>query len=98
MQYANALNNPQHLSKSLEILSEAYEIVQLSVHQSYLLVATLYRCIVCRRDVQTNKWQVTQVGRKDRKQLIDCGGVFLKKAITTDNVPQIICGRPGLRF
>ncbi|XP_034479003.1 WD repeat-containing protein CG11141 [Drosophila innubila] len=87
-----------HLSKSLEILSEAYEIVQLSVHQSYLLVATLYRCIVCRRDVQTNKWHITQVGRKDRKQLIDCGGVFLKKAITSDNVPQIICGRPGLRF
>lgn len=87
-----------HQSKSLEILSEAYEIVQLSVHQSYLLVATLYRCIVCRRDVQGNKWQITQVGRKDRKQLIDCGGVFLKKATTTDNVPQIICGRPGLRF
>ncbi|XP_062137447.1 WD repeat-containing protein CG11141 [Drosophila sulfurigaster albostrigata] len=90
-----------HQSKSLEILSEAYEIVQLSVYQSYLLVATLYRCIVCRRDVQTNKWQITQVGKKDRKQLIDCGGVFLKPSTTsttTDNVPQIICGRPGLRF
>ncbi|KAH8299751.1 hypothetical protein KR044_005474 [Drosophila immigrans] len=87
-----------HQSKSLEILSEAYEIVQLSVYQSYLLVATLYRCIVCRRDVQTNTWQITQVGKKDRKQLIDCGGVFLKPATTTDNMPQIICGRPGLRF
>ncbi|EDW00950.1 WD repeat-containing protein CG11141 [Drosophila grimshawi] len=89
----------KHLSKSLEILSEAYEIVQLSVHQSYLLVATLYRCIVCRCDAKTSKWQITQVGRKDRKQLIDCGGVFLKqKAISNDSLPQIICGRPGLRF
>ncbi|KAH8418432.1 hypothetical protein KR222_010247 [Zaprionus bogoriensis] len=89
---------PQHTSKSLEILSEAYEIVQLSVHQSYLLVATLYRCIVCRRDAQTHKWQITQVGKKDRKQLIDCGGVFLKQSKTAENLPQIICGRPGLRF
>lgn len=87
-----------HLSKSLEILSEAYEIVQLSVHQSYLLVATLYRCIVCRRDTKTHTWQITQVGKKDRKQLIDCGGVFLKQTATNDNLPQIICGRPGLRF
>ncbi|XP_030559825.1 WD repeat-containing protein CG11141 [Drosophila novamexicana] len=86
-----------HLSKSLEILSEAYEIVQLSVHQSYLLVATLYRCIVCRRDAKSHVWQITQVGKKDRKQLIDCGGVFLKQT-TKDNLPQIICGRPGLRF
>lgn len=88
----------QHTSKSLEILSEAYEIVQLSVHQSYLLVATLYRCILCRRDAQTHKWQVTQVGKKDRKQLIDCGGVFLKKTRTSEGLPQIVCGRPGLRF
>lgn len=83
----------------MEILSEAYEIVQLSVHQSYLLVATLYRCIVCRRDAKTHAWQITQVGKKDRKQLIDCGGVFLKQTTTAnDNLPQIICGRPGLRF
>ncbi|EDW32298.1 GL11559 [Drosophila persimilis] len=85
-----------HLSKSVEILSEAYEIVQLSVHQSHLLVATLYRCIVCQRDVQTGQWHITQVGKKDRKQLIDCGGVFLKKL--SNSKPQLICGRPGLRF
>lgn len=82
----------------MEILSEAYEIVQLSVHKSYLLVATLYRCIVCRRDAQTHKWQITQVGKKDRKQLIDCGGVFLKNSRNTNSTPQIVCGRPGLRF
>lgn len=70
----------------------------MSVHQSYLLVATLYRCILCRRDAQTHKWQVTQVGKKDRKQLIDCGGVFLRKTRTSEGLPQIVCGRPGLRF
>lgn len=86
----------QHLSKSVEILSEAYEIVQLSVRQSYLLVATLYRCIVCQMDAQTSQWNITQVGKKDRKQLIDCGAIFLKKQEA--NKPQLVCGRPGLRF
>uniref|UniRef100_A0A6P4FH71 WD repeat-containing protein CG11141 n=1 Tax=Drosophila rhopaloa TaxID=1041015 RepID=A0A6P4FH71_DRORH len=85
-----------HLSKSVEILSEAYEIVQLSVQQSHLLVATLYRCIVCQLDVHTAQWNITQVGKKDRKQLIDCGAVFLKKQ--SANKPQLVCGRPGLRF
>ncbi|KAH8285132.1 hypothetical protein KR054_005378 [Drosophila jambulina] len=86
----------QHLSKSVEILSEAYEIVQLSVQQSHLLVATLYRCIVCQRDASTSQWTITQVGKKDRKQLIDCGAVFLKKP--QDHKVQLVCGRPGLRF
>ncbi|KAH8331737.1 hypothetical protein KR074_010628 [Drosophila pseudoananassae] len=85
-----------HLSKSVEILSEAYEIVQLSIHQRHLLVCTLYRCIVCHQDPSTSQWSVTQVGKKDRKQLIDCGGIFLQKP--GDNGPQLICGRPGLRF
>ncbi|XP_017002326.3 WD repeat-containing protein CG11141 [Drosophila takahashii] len=85
-----------HLSKSVEILSEAYEIVQLSVQQSHLLVATLYRCIVCQLDAVTSQWIITQVGKKDRKQLIDCGAVFLKKQAA--NQAQLICGRPGLRF
>ncbi|XP_017049958.1 WD repeat-containing protein CG11141 [Drosophila ficusphila] len=90
------LDYQAHLSKSVEILSEAYEIVQLSVHQSHLLVATLYRCIVCQHDVRTSQWNIVQVGKKDRKQLIDCGAIFLKKHVT--NKPQLVCGRPGLRF
>ncbi|KAH8271505.1 hypothetical protein KR018_002196 [Drosophila ironensis] len=84
-----------HLSKSVELLSEAYEIVQLSVHQSHLLVATLYRCIIAQRTTAA-KWSITQVGKKDRKQLIDCGAVFLKA--NSGEGPQLICGRPGLRF
>ncbi|XP_017079362.1 WD repeat-containing protein CG11141 [Drosophila eugracilis] len=90
------LDYQAHLSKSVEILSEAYEIVQLSVQQSHLLVATLYRCIVCQLDVHTSQWNIIQVGKKDRKQLIDCGAIFLKKQST--NKPSLVCGRPGLRF
>ncbi|XP_050324124.1 WD repeat-containing protein CG11141 [Bactrocera neohumeralis] len=84
-----------HISKSTEILSEAYEIVQLSVFQSYLLVSTLYRSIVCQFSIVTGQWQVTQVGKKDRKVLSDCGGIFLKQQNCR---PVLICGRPGLRF
>ncbi|KAH8373116.1 hypothetical protein KR009_012125 [Drosophila setifemur] len=85
-----------HLSKSVEILSEAYEIVQLSVHYSHLLVATLYRCILCQRDPATSQWNIIQVGKKDRKQLIDCGAIFVRTL--SNNMAQIVCGRPGLRF
>ncbi|XP_011184188.2 WD repeat-containing protein CG11141 [Zeugodacus cucurbitae] len=84
-----------HISKATEILSEAYEIVQLSVCQSYLLVSTLYRSIVCQFTTATGQWQVTQVGKKDRKVLSDCGGIFLKQQ---NSRPFLICGRPGLRF
>ncbi|XP_037951674.1 WD repeat-containing protein CG11141 [Teleopsis dalmanni] len=84
-----------HISKSVEILSEAYEIVQMNVYQSYLLVSTLYRSIICQRCTSSGQWQITQVGKKDRKQLVDCGGVFLK---TGGKSLSLICGRPGLRF
>ncbi|XP_036345616.1 WD repeat-containing protein CG11141-like [Rhagoletis pomonella] len=84
-----------HLSKSSEILGETYEIVQLSVCQSYLLVSTLYRSVVCQLNSLTGQWQVTQVGRKDRKVLTEIGGIFLKQQSSR---PILICGRPGLRF
>uniref|UniRef100_A0A0K8UU56 WD repeat-containing protein CG11141 n=2 Tax=Bactrocera latifrons TaxID=174628 RepID=A0A0K8UU56_BACLA len=84
-----------HISKSTEILSEAYEIVQLSVFQSYLLVSTLYRSIACQFSIVTGQWEVTQVGKKDRKVLSDCGGIILKQQNCR---PVLICGRPGLRF
>ncbi|XP_053964663.1 WD repeat-containing protein CG11141 [Anastrepha ludens] len=84
-----------HLSKSVEILSETYEIVQLSVCQSYLLVSSLYRSVVCQRTTITGQWQVTQVGKKDRKVLTDCGSIFLQQPTRR---PVLICGRPGLRF
>ncbi|XP_065369566.1 WD repeat-containing protein CG11141 [Calliphora vicina] len=91
-----------HISKSIEILSEAYEIVQLSAHQGFLLVSTLYRSIVCQRNAKSSKndnWIVTQIGKKDRKQLVDCGGTFFKQSSTSNGKrPRLICGRPNLRF
>lgn len=84
-----------HLSKSVEILNEAYEIVQLSIHQSYLLVSTLYRSIICQRNPKTNQWQLSQVGKKDRKTLADVGGTIFRKDSQTT---QLVCGRPGLRL
>uniref|UniRef100_A0A1I8N152 HPS5-like beta-propeller domain-containing protein n=1 Tax=Musca domestica TaxID=7370 RepID=A0A1I8N152_MUSDO len=89
------LDYQSHISKSVEILSEAYEIVQLSVHQGYLLVSTLYRSIICSKDDAGN-WIVKQIGKKDRKQLVDCGGTFFKKS--SSKKPRLICGRPNLRF
>uniref|UniRef100_A0A1I8PQD9 WD repeat-containing protein CG11141 n=1 Tax=Stomoxys calcitrans TaxID=35570 RepID=A0A1I8PQD9_STOCA len=86
------LDYQTHISKSAEILSEAYEIVQLSSHQRYLLVSTLYRSIICTQEA--GNWVVKQIGKKDRKQLVDCGGTFFKQS----SKPRLVCGRPNLRF
>ncbi|XP_075166840.1 WD repeat-containing protein CG11141 [Haematobia irritans] len=86
------LDYQSHISKSVEILSEAYEIVQLSAHQRFLLVSTLYRSVICTHE--SGNWIVKQIGKKDRKQLVDCGGTFFKHS----SKPQMVCGRPALRF
>lgn len=87
-----------HLSKSVEILNEAYDIVQLSLSQQYLLVSTTFRSIICLRE-KNGQWQVSQVGKKDRKVLSDFGGTFCPASPTsTTKTPTVICSRPGLRF
>lgn len=93
----------KHISKSIEILSEAYEIVQLSAHKGFLLVSSLYRSIVCQRNTKSiskDAWIITQIGKKDRKQLVDCGGTFFKQTNLSANAKslRLICGRPKLRF
>ena len=63
-------------------------------------MSTLYRSIVCRRSTQTpanSNWIITQIGKKDRKQLVDCGGTFFKQTKNGKH-PRLICGRPNLRF
>ena len=55
----------QHLSKSVEMLNEKYEIVQLSYSQQLLIISTLYRSIVCCH--REDRWKVAQVGQKERK-------------------------------
>lgn len=56
----------QHVCKSIEILNESYEVVQLSYKQQYLLISTTFRSIIC---FHSDKWKVCQVGKKDRKML-----------------------------
>lgn len=86
------LHNPQHVSKSLEILNEAYDIVQICFRKPWLLISTVYRAIVCEKS-KDGKWQVSQIGKKDRKVLSDFGITFMGV-----NQPSIVTVRPGFRF
>ncbi|GLV45560.1 uncharacterized protein CBL_02580 [Carabus blaptoides fortunei] len=83
-----------HLSKSVDILNEAYEVVQLSYCQQHLLVSTTYRSIVCKKE---DKWKVCQVGKKDRKTLGKLGAVFCRNSLKPKDL-VIYCTRPGLRI
>uniref|UniRef100_A0A1Y1MJB7 HPS5-like beta-propeller domain-containing protein n=2 Tax=Photinus pyralis TaxID=7054 RepID=A0A1Y1MJB7_PHOPY len=83
-----------HLCKSIEILNESYEVVQLSYHHQNLLVSTMYRSIVCKKE---NKWKVSQVGKKDRKALGNFGGIFHQNSLRSNDV-VLYCTRPGLRI
>lgn len=48
----------------MELLSEQYEIIQLSYSQQTLVISTIYRSIICDGN---NNWKVHQVGTKERK-------------------------------
>lgn len=91
----------QHISKSMEVINEKFAIVQMQFSSPWLLISTLYRAIVCRKNDVTNQWDVSQIGRTDRKVLNDFGAVFFTP---TENdrhrkqSPQIVCARPGFRF
>ncbi|KAL0273453.1 UNVERIFIED_CONTAM: hypothetical protein PYX00_006111 [Menopon gallinae] len=82
-----------HLSKSVELLNEQFEIVQLSYCQQILLISTYYRSIICDG---LNKWKVHQVGTKERKILGKFGATFSR----TDNSQELViyASRPGHRL
>lgn len=63
----------QHVCKSVEILNESYEVVQLSYKQQYLLISTTFRSIIC---FHSDKWKVCQVGKKDRKMWVSFLGIL----------------------
>lgn len=87
-----------HLCKSMEIVNEEHEIVQMSCHQSCLLVSSLYRTILC--DRVNGRWQVTQVGKKERKSLCRLGAVFqfsYRPECSTTN-GSVLCARAGMRI
>ncbi|CAB3257930.1 unnamed protein product [Arctia plantaginis] len=84
-----------HLCKSMEIVNEEHEIVQMSYYQNCLLVSSLYRSIICeRRDA---RWHVSQLGKKERKSLCALGAVF-QYSYARGGPPAAYCARPGLRL
>lgn len=77
----------------MEILNEAYDIVQISFNKPWLLISTVYRAIVCECDKE-GRWKVSQVGKQDRKILTDVGAAFVVRSRET----SLVCARPGYRF
>lgn len=77
----------------MEILNEAYDIIQISFNKPWLLVATVYRAIICECD-KDGRWKVSQVGKQDRKILSEVGAAFIVRSRET----SIVCVRPGYRF
>ncbi|XP_055390393.1 WD repeat-containing protein CG11141 isoform X2 [Condylostylus longicornis] len=84
-------------AKSTEILNERYSVIQLSLFQSYLLVSTLQRAVVCEVDRSKNssEWRISQIGKTDRKALGEFGAAFKVEDLKP---PNIIACRPGFRF
>ncbi|XP_030036044.2 WD repeat-containing protein CG11141 [Manduca sexta] len=85
-----------HLCKSMEIVNEQHEIVQMSYHQSTLLVSSVYRSIVCTRRAGWHAWHVSQLGKRERKSLCALGAVVCH---WYSGAPAAVyCARPGLRL
>ncbi|XP_071050301.1 WD repeat-containing protein CG11141 isoform X2 [Onthophagus taurus] len=83
-----------HICKSIEILNESYEVVQLSYYHQNLLISTTYRSIICQK---LDKWKITQVGKKGRKLFGNYGAIIYSDN-TKPNNSHIYCSRPGLRI
>lgn len=83
-----------HICKSVEVLNETYEVIQLSYYQQKLLISTTYRSIICQK---LDKWKVIQIGKKDRKILGNFGGIFYQNGLRPTDV-ILYCVRPGLRI
>ncbi|XP_026743873.1 WD repeat-containing protein CG11141 [Trichoplusia ni] len=84
-----------HLCKSMEIVNEEHEIVQMSYYQNTLLVSSVYRSIVCER--RDGRWHVNQLGKKERKSLCSLGAVFVH-SYARGEAAAAYCARPGLRL
>lgn len=98
----------RHQSRSTEILNEAYHIVQMGFMHPCLIVSTVYRAVVCVKADAGDKWDISQIGKTDRKVLNKFGVMFKAPTIpssssaaaasTLTRQPSIICSRPGFRF
>lgn len=97
----------RHQSRSVEILNEAYSIVQMGFWHPCLVVSTVYRAVVCIKADVGDKWNILQIGKTDRKVLNNFGVMFKapstlssssSAASAVNRQPSIICSRPGFRF
>ncbi|XP_026464297.1 WD repeat-containing protein CG11141-like [Ctenocephalides felis] len=64
-----------HICKSVELVNESYEIVQLCFNNPKLIISTSFRTIITEQ--KTLKWEVLQIGRQDRKCLSKLGATFI---------------------
>lgn len=91
----------RHQSRSIEIVNEAYSIVQMAFVHPCLVVSSVYRAVVCVKSDADDKWNISQIGKTDRKVLNKFGVMFRMPSMTSTAVsrhPSIICSRPGFRF
>lgn len=87
----------KHQSRSTEILNEAYCIVQMSFMHPFLIVSSVYRAVVCTRTEGGDKWNISQIGKTDRK-VLNRFGVMFRPPAAPQRQPSIVCSRPGFRF
>uniref|UniRef100_A0A182WF40 WD repeat-containing protein 55 homolog n=1 Tax=Anopheles minimus TaxID=112268 RepID=A0A182WF40_9DIPT len=82
--------------QSREIINERYEIVQMDLHRSKLLVSSSFRTVICTPEEEegSQRWRVAQVGKKDRKMLAPFGAVFA----SVNGKQQIVATRSGFRL
>ncbi|XP_063894395.1 WD repeat-containing protein CG11141 [Helicoverpa armigera] len=87
-----------HLCKSMEIVNEEHEIVQMSYYQNTLLVSSVYRSIVCQR--RDARWHVNQLGKKERKRSVThslCSHVQ-NTLLVSSVYRSIVCQRRDARW
>uniref|UniRef100_A0A182MU76 WD repeat-containing protein 55 homolog n=1 Tax=Anopheles culicifacies TaxID=139723 RepID=A0A182MU76_9DIPT len=82
--------------QSREIINERYEIVQMDLYRSKLLVSSSFRTVICSPEEEEGgqRWRVAQVGKKDRKMLAPFGAVFA----SVHGKQQIVATRSGFRL
>ncbi|XP_049290067.1 WD repeat-containing protein CG11141 [Anopheles funestus] len=82
--------------QSREIINERYEIVQMDLYRSKLLVSSSFRTVICSPEEEDGgqRWRVAQVGKKDRKMLAPFGAVFA----SVHGKQQIVSTRSGFRL
>lgn len=95
----------RHQSRSIEILNEKFSIVQMGFVHPCLVVSTVYRAVVCVKTDVDDKWNISQIGKTDRKVMNKFGAMFrmpsdplASSTSTLHRQPTIICSRPGFRF